>query len=107
MNFEACLLLPRDPREAELVADNLGALARALREWPDDAWQRLLTEDKGAEAGGLFERLVARTAPAAIDKQQRARAMESAEAVADVLRVLWPETRPERAAPNSEALAVA
>ena len=107
MNFEACLALPRDPREAELIADNLEALARALREWPDDAWRRLLAEDKPTEAGGLFERLVARTAPAALDKHQRARALESAAAVADVLRVLWPEARPSAAAPSSEALAIA
>src|SRR5947207_15154120 len=93
MNFEACLSLPRDPREAQLIADNLEALARALREWPDDAWRRLIAEDKPSEAGGLFERLLVGTAPAALDERHRARAMESAEAAADVLRVLWPEAR--------------
>ncbi len=107
MNFEACLSLPRDPREAELIADNLESLARALREWPDEAWRRLLAERQPTEAGGIFERLIARTAPAALDKHQRTRAMESAEAVAGVLRVLWPEARPHAAAVDSADLALA
>lgn len=107
MNFEACLSLPRDPREAELIADNLEALARALREWPDDAWQRLLAEDTPTEAGGLFERLVVRTAPAAVDKHQRARARESAEAVAGVLRVLWPEGQSRVASRESREVVAA
>ena len=93
MNFEACLSLPHDPREAGLIADNLDALARALREWPAEAWERLLTDEK-PQGQGLFERLAARTAPAALDKGQKAAATRSAEAVADVLRVLWPEARP-------------
>jgi hypothetical protein len=93
MNFEACLSLPRDPREAALIADSLEALARALGEWPDEAWRRLLAEDKPTEAGGLFERLVARTAPAALNKTHKARALESAQEVAGVLRVLWPEAQ--------------
>jgi hypothetical protein len=87
--FEACLTLPRDRREATLIADNLDALARALREWPISAWRTVV--DAPSEArGGLFERLLARTAPLALEPQQRARALRSAEAVADVLRVLWP-----------------
>lgn len=102
MNFEACLALPRDPREAQLLADNLEALARALREWPDDAWRQLIAEDKPTEAGGLFGRLALRTAPAALHKEHRARAMQSAEAVADVLRVLWPEARTRAAAPEAD-----
>jgi len=87
--FEACLQLPRDPREARLLADALDALARALRDWPAEAWRNVADQPAPPEAG-LFERLVARTAPAALDARQRTRALESAEAVADVLRVLWP-----------------
>ena len=87
--FEACLTLPRDRREATLIADNLDALARALREWPPAAWRKVV--DEPTQTGsGLYERLVARTAPVALDPRQRARALRSAEAVADVLRVLWP-----------------
>ena len=93
MNFDACLSLPRDPREAALIADGLEALARALREWSDEAWGRVLASDTPTEAGGLFERLVARTAPAALNKTQNARARESAEEVVNVLRVLWPEAQ--------------
>jgi hypothetical protein len=92
--FEACLSLPRNPREAALIADNLEGLARALREWPIEAWRKVSTTPPAANTGdvssGLFARLVARTAPAALDSQQRARALGSAEAVADVLRILWP-----------------
>lgn len=95
MNFEACLSLPRDPREAALIADNLEALARALRDWPVQAWQQLATSDKtadGSKPTGLFERLAQNTASAAMDSPQRAVAAQSAEAVAAVLRVMWPET---------------
>jgi hypothetical protein len=93
MNFEACLSLPRDPREAALIADNLDALARALRSWPADAWGKLGagTQDSSTPVG-LFERLALRTAEAGLDAPQRKRALESAEAAAGVLRVLWPET---------------
>lgn len=88
--FEACLSLPRDPREAHLLADSLEALARALREWPAEAWRNVGTQP-GSASASLFERLVARTAPAAREPRNRARALQSAEAVAAVLRVLWPE----------------
>ena|SRR5438270_1604191 len=87
--FEACLALPKDPREAQLIAESLEALARALRDWPTEAWHAVDTAPKGP---GLFERLVARTQEAALDARQKPLATESAEAVADVLRVLWPET---------------
>lgn len=87
--FEACLTLPKDPREASLIADNLEALARALQEWPSEAWHKVGSEP--ADSSGLFERLVARTAPAARHPRKREQAMRSAAAVADVLRVLWPE----------------
>jgi hypothetical protein len=90
MNLEACLSLPRDAREAALVADSLEALARALREWPAEAWAKLASQGS-TEAGGLFQRLAVRTAEAALDDRQRAHAVNSAEAVASVLRVLWPE----------------
>jgi|SRR5579864_37084 len=101
MNFEACLSLPRDPHEARLIADNLDALARALRDWPAEAWQRLL--DSGAPTGdGLFERLAQRAAPAAADKRTRSEAARSAEAVAGVLRVLWPEVQATRPAQEDE-----
>jgi hypothetical protein len=91
--FEACLTLPKDPREAQLLADNLDALARALRDWPDDAWRKATAHPAQPAEGssGLFERLVARTAPAALEPRKRRRAMRSAAAAADVLRVLWPE----------------
>jgi hypothetical protein len=88
--FEACLTLPKDPKEARLIADSLDALAHALREWPTEAWHAVDTAPKGP---GLFERLVARTQEAALDQRQKPLATASAEAVADVLRVLWPETR--------------
>jgi hypothetical protein len=97
MNFEACLALPRDPREAAVIADNLEALGRALRHWPDEAWRKLATTPSD-RPDGLFERLAMRTAEAALDARQRTQALESAEATAAVLRVLWPETtaaRPE------------
>ena len=93
MNFEACLSLPRDPREAALIADNLEALARALREWPVEAWAKLAGDEQAELAAneGLFERLAARTAQDAQDPTQRQRALTSVEAAAAVLRVLWPE----------------
>jgi dsDNA-binding SOS-regulon protein len=88
--FEACLSLPQNRREALLLADQFDALARALREWSVDAW-RTVSEKPVADDSGLFERLVARTAPAAVKPSQRAMALRSAEGVADVLHVLWPE----------------
>jgi hypothetical protein len=100
--FEACLTLPKNPREARLLADNLDALARALRDWPEDAWRKVAARPADS-SGGLFERLVARTAPAALEPRSRARAMQSAAAVADVLRVLWPEHAAEPAAPATAA----
>jgi hypothetical protein len=94
--FEPCLSLPRNQHEAKLIAENLEALARALREWPAEAW-RTVPSAPAAEASDdaassdLFKRLVARTAPIALDLRQRTGALQSAEAVAGVLRVLWPE----------------
>jgi len=91
MNFEACLRLPRDPREAALIADSLEALARALREWPDEAWLTLDEQQQSSsEKDGLFHRLAMHTAEADLDPPQRAHASTSAEAAASVLRVLWP-----------------
>ena len=89
--FEACLTLAQNPNEAQLLAESLEAVARALQEWPLEAWHKVSLTPTGK---GLFERLVARTQPAALDSRQRVIALESAEAVAGVLRVLWPETRP-------------
>jgi hypothetical protein len=91
--FEACLSLPQNRREALVLADQLDALARALRDWPVDAW-RAVSARPATESGELFERLVARTAPAAMKPSQRTRALRSAQSVADVLRVLWPEPVP-------------
>jgi hypothetical protein len=104
--FEACLTLPKDPREAQLLADNLDALARALRDWPDDAWRKVSAQPAEPAEGSssLFERLVARTAPTALEPRKRARAMRSAAAAADVLRVLWPE---QAIAPAAEPVPVA
>jgi hypothetical protein len=101
--FEACLTLPQGPHEARLLADNLDALAHALRDWPDEAWRKVTTQPD-EESGSLFERLVARTAPTALVPRKRAQAMQSAAAVADVLRVLWPE---QTAAPAEAAVAQA
>lgn len=99
MNFEACLSLPRDPREAALIADNLDALARALRSWPVEAWRKLAASAPDSRTPeGLFERLALRTARAALDDQHRKHAQQSAEAAARVLRVLWPEVVPLRGA---------
>jgi hypothetical protein len=96
--FEASLSLPKNQHEARLIAENLEALARALREWPADAWRKAAagvpasaTETTDAPSSDLFTRLVARTAPVALDLRQRTGALQSAEAVAGVLRVLWPE----------------
>src|SRR5207302_7386329 len=94
VSFEACLSLPHNPHEAGLIADALEALARALRDWPADAWRKLASDSTATSEGssvGLFERLAARTAPAALKPTQRETAVESAEVVASVLRVLWPE----------------
>ncbi|HET6315454.1 MAG TPA: hypothetical protein VFG86_03270 [Chloroflexota bacterium] len=89
--FEACLTLAQNPNEAQLLAEGLDALARALREWPREAWNQV---DASTNDGGLFERLVVSTQPAALDERQRPVALKSAEAVASVLRVMWPETGP-------------
>ena len=89
--FEACLTLPQNPREARLIADVLERVARALNEWPREAWQKLATE-RPAPGAGLFERLVTRVAPLALVKGEREKALASAEATAAVLRCLWPET---------------
>jgi hypothetical protein len=92
MNFEACLSLPHNPREAALIADNLEALARALRDWPTEAWQQLATKAAdGSKPNGLFERLAQKTASEGLDGRQQAVALASAQAAAAVLRVLWPE----------------
>lgn len=106
MNFEACLLLPRDPREAAVIADNLDALARALLEWPLEAWRKLAASAEAEDSRppeGLFERLAQRTATAAANEDHRQTAMASAEAVAAVLRVMWPEARTTQAEPASQA----
>ena len=96
--FEACLHLPKTAKEADLIAENLDALATALRDWPVEAWQKVEPPDSDPSAEGpnvgLFERLIARTAATALDPRQSTRAMHSARAVAGVLRVMWPETRP-------------
>ena len=97
--FEACLSLPRNPREAQLIAATLEALARALREWPTDAWRAVASQGPGTTStppggdSGLFERLVARVAPLVLTVDQRNAAVESAEAAAAVLRCLWPEAQ--------------
>jgi hypothetical protein len=105
MNFAASLSLPRDPREAAAIADNLESLARALRDWPDDAWRKLAANT--TDPDGLFERLAVRTAPAAIDPLRRQQARQSAEAVASVLRVMWPEERPPFATAAQDELVAA
>ena len=90
--FTACLSLPQSPPEAGLLAENLEALARALRDWSDEEWERVSTanaETVGDES--MFARLVKRTAPFAIEPRARRRVLESAEEVAGVLRVLWPD----------------
>ena len=89
--FEVCLTLAQNPHEAQLLAESLDGVARALREWPLDTWHKVNLTPTGP---GLFERLVARTQPAALDSRKRVLALDSAEAVADVLRVLWPEMKP-------------
>ena len=99
MNFEACLALARDPHEATVIADNLEALGRALRDWPEDAWYKLAATGAKTD-GGLFERLAARTAQSALNSAQRKQAAYSADAVAGVLRVLWPEVTPPRHKPT-------
>ena len=100
--FEASLTLPRNPREADAIADSLDALATALRDWPLEAW-KTVPQKAAAPDAGHFERLVARTAPAALEPRSRTTALHSAQAVADVLRVLWPEQRPA----SQRALAMA
>lgn len=104
MNFEACLALAHDPREATVIADNLEALGRALRDWPEDTWSKLAATGAKTD-GGLFERLAARTAQSALNSKQRTQAAQSAEAVVDVLRVLWPEATPSRIEPTAPSQA--
>src|SRR5919198_143747 len=89
--FESCLTLPQNPYEARLLADSLEAVARALREWPVDAWLKLVrsSDPQRARPPGLFDRLVARVAPVAVRPRQRKEAIASAEATAAVLRCLW------------------
>ena len=96
--FEACLSLPQNPREARLVAHVLERVARALREWPREAWQKLAAERPAPDAG-LFERLVARVAPLALVGREREAALASAEATAAVLRCLWPSASAMPAVP--------
>ena len=103
MNFEACLALAHDPGEATVIADNLEALGRALRDWPEDAWYKLAATGARTDSG-LFERLAARTAQSALNSAQRKHAAQSAEAVAGVLRVLWPDATPSRPEPTHESL---
>jgi len=71
-----------------------------------DTWQKVGTagaaEPEGSSAG-LFERLVARAAPAALDSRQRAHAVQSAEAAAGVLRVLWSRVLKTGAESQSDA----
>jgi hypothetical protein len=102
--FEACLSVPQNRREAVLLADQFDALARALRDWSVDAWRTVGTKPL-ADSSGLFERLVARTAPAALKPSRRQQALESAAAVADVLRVLWPDAATAREAEERHELA--
>ena len=96
--FEACLTLPQNPREARLVADVLERVARALNEWPREAWQKLAAE-RPSDNPGLFERLVTRVAPLALSRERDA-ALASAEATAAVLRCLWPEAGAPAAVPS-------
>ena len=56
--FEACLSLPQNRREALMLAEQLDALARALRDWPVEAW-RAVSAKPASESSGVFERLVA------------------------------------------------
>jgi hypothetical protein len=102
MNFEACLTLPRDPREAVLIAETLESLAGALRTWPTEAWRKLASNNEPTD--GLFGRLAQRTAQSDLTPEQRKRAAESADAVAGVLRVLWPQPQPAAEARESEEL---
>lgn len=88
--FGACLSIAQDPAEARLVAENLESLARALRDWPAEAWERIAS-DPNPPQGSLFERLVSKSAPMAKDRKRRAQAVASAEETAAVLRVLWPQ----------------
>lgn len=99
--FSALLSLPRDRSEARLVADALDGVARALREWPVDAWQQL--RQRSADGGqtteplverataGLLQRLLAHVAPLSGDARRKSQALRSAEVTASVLSVLWPD----------------
>lgn len=119
MLFTACLAQPENPREAKLVAEALEALASALRDWPAEAWERVAAAGSAAAQAsaatassgpgtapawggpreGLFERLVAHAAPVAREPRTRRDAIASAEAVAAVLRCLWPVAQGRSAAP--------
>ena len=100
--FSALLSLPKDRMEARLVADALDGVARALREWPTDAWKqvRQTTDPSSSPAplaetatAGLLERLVGYVAPVTGDTRAKKEALRSAEASAAVLRSLWPSSR--------------
>jgi hypothetical protein len=88
--FAACLSLAQNPAEARLVAENLESLARALRDWPAEAWERVAS-DPNPPRDGLFQRLGSKAAPMAKQSRQRTVAIASAEETAAVLRVLWPQ----------------
>ncbi len=105
--FSAVLSLPRSPHEAKAVADALDALVRALREWPAAAWKQVRAtapNTLGAiEPGtGLSERLIPLAAPLALDARRREEAIRSAESVAAVLRVLWPQVGAARSVWSGE-----
>jgi hypothetical protein len=92
--YEACLRLPNNPDEARLLADQLDALAQAMRNWSSDERN---TFEAASSTEGLLERLVAHSASAARDPRSRRLAIQSAEASAAVLRVMWPDTQsPQR-----------
>ncbi len=94
--FSAILSLPQSPREAKAVADAFDSLVRALREWPAAAWEQVRSAEHATgelppAPAGLFERLVPLAAPLALDPRHRDEALRSAQAAADVLRVMWPD----------------
>lgn len=101
--YEACLSLPENRREAALIAEQLEALARALRDWPTEAWRQVAVRPTAPTSGSLFERLVAKTAADAVNPRGRTRALASAESVAAVLRILWPAEAAAEAAPSPVA----
>lgn len=112
--FAPLLTLPKDPAEARLVAEALDGAARALREWPQEAWAQVgqrseadATPLAGGSADGLLERLVHHVAPVAVDPRRRQEAIRAAEAVGDVLRVLWKAEHQGTATPEARELAIA